>query len=196
MKATECTANQTQWGALLLGAALALVGCQEKAAEPAKKVVYTGPTLETSNVTTLFSDSARLQVRLTAPLEQTFENGDLVYPKGVNIVFYAKDGTTVVNNLRGNYGKYTRTENVYVVRGDVRVRNEQKQQGMRSEELYYDRPRARIYTQKFVRVETPTEILTGQGLEANEDFSRYKILKPEGVFTLDQGTAPAGTVTP
>ncbi|UYZ58409.1 LPS export ABC transporter periplasmic protein LptC [Hymenobacter latericus] len=195
MKATECTI-QAVWGALLLGAALGLGSCQEKAADPVKKVVYAGPTLETSNVTTLFSDSARLQVRLTAPLEQTFENGDLVYPKGMNIVFYAKDGTTVVNTLQGDYGKYTRAENVYFVRGDVRVRNEQKQQGMRSEELYYDRPKARIYTKKFVRVETPTEILTGHGLEANEDFSRYKILKPEGVFTIEQGASPAGSANP
>ncbi|WP_149867251.1 LPS export ABC transporter periplasmic protein LptC [Solirubrum puertoriconensis] len=196
MKATERNTIRMACGALILSTAGVLVGCQEKAAEPTQKVVYTGPTIETSNVTTLFSDSARLQGRLTAVVEHTFENGDLVYPKGMNIVFYAKDGTTVVNTLRGNYAKYTRAENVYFVRGDVRVRNEQKQQGMRSEELYYDRPRARIYTNKFVRVETPTEILTGHGLEANEDFSRYKILKPEGVFTIDQSQAPADSVKP
>ncbi|GAB2945338.1 hypothetical protein GCM10027048_07920 [Hymenobacter coalescens] len=182
--------RKTIGATLLLGAGL-LGSCQDKAATPQKKIVYTGPTLETTNVTTLFSDSARLQVRLKAVLEQTFENGDLVYPKGVDMTFYAKDGS-VVNTLRGNYGKFVRADNRYVVRGDVRVRNEQKQQGMRTEELYYDRPQARIYTEKFVRVETPTEVLTGEGLQANEDFSRYKILKPQGVFTLDEAP-PAGS---
>ncbi|OON70946.1 LPS export ABC transporter periplasmic protein LptC [Hymenobacter sp. CRA2] len=177
---------RTAAGAALLSAAL-LSGCKDKAEEaPTKKVEYKGPTLETTNVMTLYSDSARLQVRLKAKLEQDFENGDLLFPKGIEMTFYSKDGTTVVNTLRGNYGKYTRADSRYLVRGDVRVRNEEKQQGMRTEELYYDRPHARIYTDKFVRVETPTEVLTGEGLEANEDFSRYKILKPQGVFTVEQ----------
>ncbi|KAA9332933.1 LPS export ABC transporter periplasmic protein LptC [Hymenobacter busanensis] len=165
-----------------------LAGCQEKTADPKSKQVYTGPILETTNVTTLFSDSARLQVKLQAPLEQQFDNGDLVYPNGVTATFFEKDGTTVVNTLRGKYGRYTRSTNLYVVRGDVRVRNEVKQQSLETEELFYDRAKAKIYTQpqESVRVQTPTELLTGLGLEANEDFSRYRIFKPTGVFTVDQ----------
>ncbi|TLM95627.1 LPS export ABC transporter periplasmic protein LptC [Hymenobacter jeollabukensis] len=171
---------------LLLGAAL-LGGCQDKSSAPKKKVQYTGPTLETTNVLTLFSDSARLQVRLTAKLEQTFENGDLVYPKGVDMNFYAKDGS-LVNTLRGDYGKFTRADNKYVVRGHVRVHNQEKQQKLETEELFYDKPRARIYndTTTAVRIETPTEVLTGFGMEANEDFSRYKIRKPVGVFSVNE----------
>ncbi|MCC3156076.1 LPS export ABC transporter periplasmic protein LptC [Hymenobacter sp. 15J16-1T3B] len=172
-------------GALLVAAAL-LGGCQDKSTAPKKKVQYTGPTLETTNVLTLFSDSARLQVRLTAKLEQLFENGDQVYPKGMNMNFYAKDGT-LVNTLRGDYGKYVRAENRYTVRGHVRVNNKEKQQSLETEELFYDQPRQRIYndTTTAVRIETPTEVLTGFGMEANEDFSRYKIRKPTGVFSVN-----------
>lgn len=165
----------------------ALGACQKKAEEkPAEKFVYKGPTLETTNVHTYFSDSARLQVQLKAKLEQTFENGDLVYPKGVDMTFYAKDGH-VVNTLHGKYAKYTRADNRYVVRGDVRVRNEEKQQSLKTEELFYDRPQARIYTDSAmaVTVQTPTERLEGFGLTANEDFSRYKISKPTGIFAVD-----------
>lgn len=174
---------------LLLGTGL-LGGCQDKSAAPVKKVDYKGPTLETHNVLTLFSDSARLQVQLKAKLEQLFESGDQVYPKGVNMNFYAKDGS-LVNTLRGDYGKYTRSENRYVVRGKVRVHNEAKQQSLETEELFYDRPRQRIYndTTTAVRIETPTEVLTGFGMEANEDFSRYKIRKPTGVFSVNDAPA-------
>lgn len=177
----------TAAAALLLGTALLLGSCQDKPDAPKKKVEYTGPTLVTTNVHTLFSDSARLQVRLDAKLEQTFENGDLVYPQGVDMVFYAKDGS-VVNTLRGDYGRFTRADNRYVIRGGVRVRNEEKQQSLQTRELFYDRPRQRIYTDDTtkVRVQTPAEVLLGNGLEANEDFSRYKIRKPTGVFAVDQ----------
>lgn len=178
-----------QWMvAAALGVGL-LGGCQDKPEAPKKKVVYAGPTMVTTNVTTLLSDSARLQARLKSVLEQTFENGDLVYPKGVDITFYAKDGSRVVNTLRGNYAKYTRADQRYVVRGDVRVHNQEKQQSLNTEELFYDQPRGRIFTEKEtqVRVQTPTEILIGKGLEANEDFSWYKILTPTGVFSVQQG---------
>jgi LPS export ABC transporter protein LptC len=177
--------------ALLLLVALATVlgsGCGKKDPTATKKVVYHGPTVEVSDVLTLISDSAKLQIRLTAPLEQTYETGDQVYPKGVKVIFYGDGGRTIVNTLSGKYGKFEKSKNLYVVRGDVQVKNEQKQQKMNTEEVFYDKPKAQIYTKPDmdVRVETLTEVLTGQGLTANQDFSRYRILKPVGVFTIDQ----------
>ncbi|WP_245328393.1 LPS export ABC transporter periplasmic protein LptC [Hymenobacter aquaticus] len=177
------------WGTLLIAGSS--WSCQEKEAEVTKKkVVYTGPAAETTNVLTLLSDSAKLQIRLTAPVEQTFETGDQIYPKGVKVSFYGEGGRTVINTLQGNYAKYDKAKNLYVVRGDVRVANQIKQQKMNTEELFYDRLKAIIYTKPatFVRVETQTEILTGNGLTANQDFSRYSILKPTGVFTINPET--------
>lgn len=174
-------------GGILAVAALS-TGCQKNDAEVTRKMVYTGPLLEATNVTMLVSDSAKLQIKLTAPLEQQFESGDQVYPKGMKVTFFAKDGS-VVNTLSGRYGRYDKAKNLYLVRGDVRVSNEEKQQKMNTEELYYDKVKALIYTDKFVRVETPTEILTGTGLTANQDFSRYKILKPAGIFTVEAPVA-------
>lgn len=177
---------------LIGGTLLAAAGgwsCQKKEAEaPVKKVTYNGPAAETTNALTLLSDSARLQIRLTAPLEQTFETGDQVYPKGVKVSFYDRDGRTVINTLQGKYAKYDKVKNLYVVRGDVRVANQQKQQKMNTEELFYDRVKSIIYTkpETAVRVETLTEILTGNGLTATQDFSRYSILHPTGIFTVNQ----------
>jgi LPS export ABC transporter protein LptC len=173
--------------ALVLAAGLS-TGCEKKEAVSTEKVVYKGPTVEVNDVLTLVSDSAKLQVRLMAPLEQTFESGDQIYPKGVKVQFYSPDGKTVINTLSGKYGKFEKNRNLYTVRGDVRVKNEEKQQKMNTEEVFYDKAKAQIYTkpETFVRVETLTEVLTGYGLTANQDFSRYRIMKPEGVFTLDQ----------
>ncbi|MGY2130786.1 LPS export ABC transporter periplasmic protein LptC [Hymenobacter sp. HD11105] len=170
-------------GGILLMAGLS-TACQKNETEVKKKIVYTGPLIEASNVTMLISDSAKLQIKLTAPLQQNFENGDQVYPKGMTVMFFSKDGS-VINTLSGKYGRYDKAKDLYLVRNDVRVSNEEKQQKMNSEELYYDKQKAIIYTDKFVRVETPTEILTGTGLTANQDFSRYKILKPAGIFTVE-----------
>ena len=45
-------------------------------------MVYTGPLMETTNVTMLVSDSAKLQIKLTAPLEQQFRKRRHDLPQG------------------------------------------------------------------------------------------------------------------
>ena len=154
--------------------------------------VYTGPLMETTNVRTLFSDSARLKLILTAPLEQNFENGDAIYPKGMKVTFFASDGKTVMNTLTANYGKVDKGKNLYIMRGRVNVANVPNQQVMKTEELFLDRNKQLIYTEPKMAVEvaTPAERLTGFGLTANQDFSRYRITKPSGIFALDPGKQP------
>ncbi|SNC77017.1 LPS export ABC transporter protein LptC [Hymenobacter gelipurpurascens] len=187
-------------GRVVLSSSLLLVGlmsCQKQAEEVKKRTPYSGPMLETTQVLTLISDSAKLRVRLTAPLEQIYENGDQVYAKGVNLTFLGEDGKTVVNTITGNYGKLEKNKNLYTVRGNVQVTNVEKQQRMNTEEAFYDKSKATIYTEKDmeVRVTTPTEKLTGRGLTANQDFSRYKILTPTGVFAVDP-SAPTSAPAP
>ena len=177
----------------LVLAALALAGCDKKAAS-GPKLVYTGPLMETTNVRTLVSDSAKLKFQLTAPLEQQFENGDILYPKGMVVTFYSADGRqTVINTLTAKYGKVDKAKNLYIMRGNVQVANVPQQQRMDTEELFYDKSKQLIYTDSamFVKVTTPTEYLTGYGLTANQNFSRYRILRPEGVFAAPQAVAPA-----
>jgi len=164
--------------------ALALAGCDKKAAT-GPTLVYNGPLMETTNVRMLVSDSAKLKFQLTAPLEQQYENGDVIYPKGVQVIFYSPDGKkTVINTLTARYGKQDKAKNLYTMRGDVRVVNVPQQQRLNTEEVFFDKTKQLIYTDTamFVKVETPTEFLTGYGLTANQTFSRYRIKRPKGFF--------------
>lgn len=171
------------------GGGLALVwllaGCQPEVEAPKRPFLYTGPIVETTDVQTLFSDSARLKFKLRASLEQKYENGDVWYRKGVLLTFYTRDGR-VQNTLRGNVGHFDKAKNTYHVKGHVQIVSALRQERVDTEELYFDQNRQQIYndTTTFVRIETATEILTGKGLKANKDFSRYSLLKPVGTFTI------------
>lgn len=171
-------------------ASLLLAGCQKTEEAPAP-IQYKGPLLETENVVELLSDSARLHIRLTAPLEQRFENNDILYPKGVNVTFYDKPGKLVVNTLVAKWGKFDNNKQLYIMRGAVKVANVPQQQQLATEELFYNRMQQKIYTDSamFARVQTPTEVLTGYGLTANQDFSSYGIHRPTGTFTLQEAQA-------
>lgn len=164
--------------------AFSLGSCADKT-DALPQLTYSGPLMETENVVTLLSDSARLQIKLTAPLEQRYENGDLIWKKSVRVEFYAKDGT-LVNTLAAKYGKMEAAKSLYILRGDVRVDNEIKQQHLRTEELFYDKAKGQIYTDTtmFVTITTPYERLTGYGMTAKQDFALYSINRVTGTFTV------------
>jgi LPS export ABC transporter protein LptC len=182
-------ARRHGWASLVSSMLLAglAVACQTKEKAP-PKVIYNGPLMETTNVVTLLSDSARLKIRLTAPVEQVFENSDRLYPKSATVTFYDKPGKLIVNTLFAKWVKFDNAKQLYIMRGAVKVSNVPQQQTLTTEELFYNQNQRKIYTDSamFVRVQTPTEVLTGYGLTANQDFSRYGILRPVGTFTLDQ----------
>ncbi len=170
-------------GWLLAG--LLAAGCQKKEEAP-KRIIYSGPLLESENVVELLSDSARLHIRLTAPLEQIFENSDKLYPKGAAVEFYDKPGKLIINTINAKWVKFDNAKQLYILRGTVKVANVPEKQQLNTEELFYNRGQQKIYTDSamFVRVQTPTEVLTGNGLTANQDFSRYGIHRPKGIFSL------------
>jgi len=149
-----------------------------------KKVVYKGPISQSRDIATLYSDSARLQIKLTAPLQMQYENGDGIYPNGINMTFYDKQGN-IANTVRANYGKYDKQKDAYYARGNVIVNNVVKNETMRTEELHWDKQKRVLFTDKFVTIQTKTDILKGHGMTANQDFSNWKITRPTGVFTLE-----------
>lgn len=153
--------------------------------DPDKQKKYTGPIMETVDVHTLYSDSAQLKIKLDANLQQQFENGDAIYPKGLHLTFLEENGQ-VGSTLKANYGRYVKKTDAYMVRGNVVVNNVLKKQTLDTEELHWTKQKRQIHTDKFVKIRTESEVLTGTGLVANQDFSRYKILKPAGVFSVKE----------
>ncbi|WP_460880264.1 LPS export ABC transporter periplasmic protein LptC [Pontibacter rugosus] len=88
--------------------------------------------------------------------------------------------------MRGNYGKQEPGSNLYIARGNVVVNNLKKQEKLETEELYWNRNKAKVYTDKFVIFTTAEQRLTGTGFTANQDLSRYSITKVTGVFNFEE----------
>jgi LPS export ABC transporter protein LptC len=169
---------------LLLGVSLLLSACHEEK-DLSKMVTYNGPKMEVNDMETLYSDSARVRVRLTAPKELEMENGDQKFPQGVYIEFYDKDGVKT-STLRSNKGIKKKSENLYNVTGNVVIKNLAKGETLNTEELNWNPTNKKVYTEKFVTIQTPEEILKGEGLDADEDFGHYQIRHVTGTFPLKQ----------
>lgn len=169
---------------LLVGLSL-LFACNPGVDNPAPKIKYTGPTMTSSNVTTLYSDSARLKIKLNAKLQWQYENGDAAYPKGIHLTFY-DDNQRVSSELSANYAKYDKQRDAYFVRGKVVVDNKVKDETLTTEELHWNKIKKQIYTDKFVTIRSKADILQGNGLISDERFIDYKILNPTGSFSVEQ----------
>ncbi len=146
--------------------------------------VYQGPIMDVDSLEMLYSDSSILRIRFTAGKQLELQNGNKEFLKGVRVEFYNEKGVSEAV-LTSEKGYQDKLSSIYKVEGDVVVQNLAEKKALHTEKLFWDSKNKKIYTSEFVKIETPTEILTGQGLEAAQDFSRYKILKPTGIFVIE-----------
>ncbi|MBK6265550.1 LPS export ABC transporter periplasmic protein LptC [Marivirga sp. S37H4] len=162
-----------------------LAACSDDLGAKKEFEAYTGPIMEVDSATILYSDSAVLRVKINAPKQLEFENGDKEFPNTIFIEFFEPDGT-LSSTLDAKTAYYTKETDIYKAEGDVEVIGYIEPQKMNSEELYWEPKKEEIYTEKFVRIETEDQISTGEGLVAKQDFSTYRILNPSGTIYLDE----------
>ncbi len=169
---------------LMLPCLVFLSSCFKNSKTMEQMKPYTGPAMEIDNIETIYSDLAIPRVKLTGAKQIELQNGNREFPKGVVVEFYDESGAAS-SVLTANFARYYKDMNKYLVTGNVIVKSIGEHKTLKTEELNWDPIRQKIFTEKFVTIETAKEILTGQGLEAKEDFSSYKILKPTGILTVE-----------
>ena len=166
---------------------LLILSCEEpKEAKEVKR--YQGPIEVIKDVRLLYSEAAKLKVKLTTPKQLRYESDDRKYPEQVDIEFYSPTGETMTT-IRSDSGRYDKAKNLYTVMGNVVVVNKQKQEKLLTPELNWNPITKKVYTESRVTVisQLTGEKLYGLGLDANQDFTNYRIRKPTGVFNVEGG---------
>jgi LPS export ABC transporter protein LptC len=171
----------------LLAVAAGLAGC-ERAPEIEHEALTQEDTFVDAleGVEILYSDSAIVRVRVTAPAMLNYadrENPRQEFAQGVKVEFLNPD-TTVSSTLSAQKGVRYVERGLVVVRDSV-VLVTSRQEMLETEELTWDEKAEKISTEKFVKVTKPGEVIYGYGLEANQDFSYWKITVPKGRIKLE-----------
>ncbi len=148
-------------------------------------LVYEGPLSEAENVELYYSESERVKVKMIAALVYEYENGDREFPKGVYLEFY-DEFENMESTLRANEAYYFKKDNLWRGRGNVEVKNIQKNEQLNTEELFWNPKDEKIYTEKFLTIRQEDQVLSGEGLDAKQDLSLYKITKPFGEFDMKE----------
>ena len=145
------------------------------------------PAVETAkDVEIIYSEDGIVKVTLEAPLFLSHKSAKPYneFPNGLEVVFYS-DKQRPTGNLRADYGIQREKEKNVTVSGNVVWTSATKDERLETDELIWDEKNGKIHSDKFVKIITPTEVLYGMGMEANQDFSRYKIKEVHGSATVD-----------
>jgi LPS export ABC transporter protein LptC len=145
------------------------------------------PTLTGKDITLLYSDSAVLKIKLQAPQIIKYEKGVkeriTIMPKGLYIIFYDRSGK-ISTTLKANYGvSYDDTKRMEA-KYNVEVVNVNGEK-LNTEHLIWDEQHKKIISDAFVKITTAKQIIMGNGLEANQDFTMYEIKDITGTIKLD-----------
>lgn len=143
------------------------------------------------DVTLIYSDSGIVNARIMAPvmIRDLSEQPVTEMPEGVEAIFYEKDGQ-VGSRMTANRAINYSANNTMEAYGNVVVINELGDT-LRTEKLIWEQNNDRVYTDQFVRINTPEEIIYGDGFESNQRFTRYRILNIRGTVALGDEEAAA-----
>jgi LPS export ABC transporter protein LptC len=142
------------------------------------------PAKETYGVTYLRSVKGNLTNRLTSPFVKQFKDGDAEFPEG--FVLEILDSSRMVTaHLEAQYGKLDNTNKTMLARDSVVFIN-MHNEALYTEELIWKQDSDRVFTDKFVKIRKKDVIILGKGLEANQDFTKYRIKSITGEYYIDE----------
>jgi len=178
--------SRYQW-VLVFGGLLiwAVSSCGNKEDDLKKVEEYTGPIVELGPAVTYYSDSAVVKMKLEAPRQLEMGNGDREFPEGLHIEFFDLTGAST-STLRANYCYYTSKEDLYKATGNVVIINTLTGDRLDTEELFWNRSKETVFTEKFVKIVQDGDLQTGNGLEAKQDFSSWRLKNFTGTMSMQE----------
>jgi len=143
-----------------------------------KRVTATDQTPDqiTNDLHTFYSDSGIVQYEIIASRMEVFQkpNQKTYFKKGFEVNYFSKSGD-IVSKLTAEYCEIIESQHLIVCRNNVTFTNYEKQQTLKTEELFWDQKLKKVRTTKNFFIDSPTTEAKGIGLEADETFSTYSM---------------------
>jgi len=169
--------------------ALVFTSCRNDIEQVKQTAKMYEPSLErASNIIMYYSTEGIQKMTLKAPLiiRHQVKEAYLEFPDGIEIEFYGDSSTTGTKLTARKAIKYE-AKNETIFSDSVHIINANGYQ-LFTDELIWDENKQSIKSDKFVKIVTPDERLTGTGLSAKQDLSNYKILNITGTVHVKKNT--------
>jgi LPS export ABC transporter protein LptC len=134
----------------------------------------------------VYTDSTLKKMEMEAPLAENYPNLEepqREFPKGIKVRFYNELGEQS-SSLTAEYALQLVNKNLWEARGNVIVINTKGEQ-LNTEKLFWDNRKEIIYSDEFVKITTPEQVIMGEGFTADQNFDEYEINRPTGTINID-----------
>ncbi len=165
------------------------------------------PTMATTDVSTLISDSGYTRYHITAPRWLMFEEADTPYwsfPDGVYMEQF-DDSMAICATFQADSAIYLSSLKLWRFDGRVNMLNSDGDR-FATPQLFWNQNRKQVYSDSFMHIDRNNRIIEGYGFESNEQFTEYTILRPQMSLPVDRTprsqrsdsttTAPEAAVSP
>jgi LPS export ABC transporter protein LptC len=144
-------------------------------------VVDTMPEMTAKEIEILYSEKGRVKMKLVSPylVNKTEDESLLEFPKGFTVYFY-DSVMNVQSTITADYGISYEKKKIMEARHNVVVENMAKGEKLNTEELFWDRGKQLIYSNKFVKLSMGEQVISGDGLTSEEPFDELIISHPTG----------------
>lgn len=132
---------------------------------------------EARGIESYMSQGGVMKAKLTAPLMLRYQDTlpRVEFPNTLHVDFF-DDSMRIQSQLDAHYARYMESQNKIFLRDSVRVFNI-KGDTLFCQELWWDQPEAKFYTEKPVRIHQPGTIINGVGLTAPQDFKTFTMFR-------------------
>lgn len=155
------------------------------------------PVMDTRGVTTLISDSGVTRYRILTGEWKVFDRKSPSYWSFEKGVYLEKFDTLfqVEASIKSDTAYFYDKQKLWKLIGNVHIQN-LKGEKFDTELLYWDQTKKKVYSDKRVRIEQPDQIIYAWGFESNEQMTKYRFFKTDGIFYIDEeeGAAPSDSL--
>ena len=168
---------------------MAIVGCRRDVRLRADAIVdrKAMAVLESSDVNTIISDSGVVRYRIKTETWKVFDKADTPYWEFPDGVYLEKFNTDLKADatVEADYAYYNEPEQRWTLRGNVRALNLEGEQ-FETPLLFWDQKTESVYSDSSIIITRATSIIKGVGFRSNQEMTQYTILRPSGVFPIEE----------
>jgi LPS export ABC transporter protein LptC len=144
------------------------------------------PVQTSYNAEYVYSEKGKIRNKLRAGQLDQFvgDNAHIDASEGLTFIFLdsLENEEARLTSIRGVYYE---KEKKMVVTDSVELKNAAGEK-LETQELIFLQDSGKIFTDKFVTIYTKDAVFRGHGLESNDSFTKYRILKPSGEYNVQE----------
>lgn len=131
-----------------------------------------------------FYDSISIKATLKADTAENYTQYNYTSLfNNVHLDFFKSNSKIIETYLDADSAVIFENTNNMFAYNNVYVWSEKSKTSLKTDFLEWNEKRQMLFSDKYVKINSPVEIIEGYGLESNQDLSNYKIFKVSGVIT-------------